>query len=215
MVYTLFQWVINLLIWPGYKLGFVPSFHIPVYRPVLGTGRYSFYSSHRGRPFDYWGGSGLRSDFRKKNIRQADFEGKIPARKYLGLEKIPTLEKISFMEYNGVKTSYIVVCQEKNLSSEVWEKKNSVPKPNHPAHSPPPLPSLQIQMLGSLVKLHLRRFIPGDGKCNSYRCNRGDRDDRGNRGEKGDRGNRGDSRGIKPHHCFVMITNIDRISSQQ
>ena len=78
--------------------------------------------------------------------------------------------------------------------------------------SPPPptllLPKSNGRPLS--IKLQLGRFIPGNGKCNSYRWTRtkSDRDD------KGERGSRGDSRGVKPHHCFVTITNIERISSQ-
>ena len=42
------------------------------------------------------------------------------------------------MTYNAVKKSYTVVCQEKVLLPQVWEKKDFFPKPNHPY---PPSPS--------------------------------------------------------------------------
>ena len=86
----------------------------------------------------------------------------------------------------------------KKLSPEVWEKI-------------PPLPLLPKENGRPLsMKLQLGRFIPGNSKCNSYRWTRtkSDRDD------KGGRGSRGDNRGFKPHNCFVRITNIERISSQ-
>ena len=76
----------------------------------------------------------------------------------------------------------------------------------------PPPPRLLLKANGRplSMKLQLGRFIPGNSKCNSYRWTRtkSDRDD------KGGRGSRGDSTGVKPHHCFVTITNIERISSQ-
>ena len=79
---------------------------------------------------------------------------------------------------------------------------------------PPPPPTLLLPKANGRslsIKLQLGRFISGNGKCNSYRWSRSDRDDRD---EKGERGSRGDSTGVKPHHCFVTITNIERISSQ-
>ena len=77
----------------------------------------------RGRPFDFWGGGGVGYGWFQKEKYPADwFRGeKILARKYLA-EKNPTPKKISFMAYNAEKNSYTVVCQEKILSLEVWEK---------------------------------------------------------------------------------------------
>ena len=55
-------------------------------------------------------------------------------------------------------------------------------------------------MVGPLVKLQLGWTST---KSDSY-----DRD------RKGERGSKGDSRSVKPDHCFVTITNIERISFQ-
>ena len=85
------------------------------------------------------------------------------------------------------KKSYTHVCQEKSITRGLGK---NVP--------PPPtllLPKANGRPLS--IKLQLGRFISGNGKCNSYRWTRSDRDD------KGERGSRGDSTGVKPHHCFV------------
>ena len=80
--------------------------------------------------------------------------------------------------------------------------------------SPPPPLLLKANGRPLSIKLQLGRFIPGNGKCSSYRWTRWTKSDRDDRDEKGERGSRGDSRGVKPHHCFVTITNIEIISSQ-
>ena len=139
-------------------------------------------------------------DFREKNVLQTDFEENKSCNEMPGKKKfLHWRKKKSFMASAG-KKSYTHVCQEKTITRGL--AKNPLPL----------LPKANGRPLS--IKLQLGRFIPGNGKCNVYRWTRWTKSVRDDRDEKGERGSRGDSRGVKPHHCFLTITNIARISSQ-
>ena len=178
---------------------FFATFHWP----ELDT-RYPFYSSQRGRPFDLWGGWGRRVWVISGKKYPADwFRGEKKSCKEMPGQKefLHWRKKKNFMASAGKNLTPMYV--RKKVSPEVWE--NICPPP-------PLLPKANSRPLS--IKLQLGRFIPGNAKCNSYRWTRWTKSDRDDRDEKGERGSRGDSRGVKPHHCFVTITNIERISSQ-
>ena len=70
-----------------------------------------------------WGGGGVWVISEKK-ILQNDFEGKKNSWKEIPDEnKIPTLKKNLSWRIVVKKNSYSVLCQEKILSPEVWERK--------------------------------------------------------------------------------------------
>ena len=144
-------------------------------------------------------------DFRKKKYPADWFRGNKKSCKEMPGQKkfLHWRTKNSFMASAGKNLTPMYV--RKKLSPEVWEKIPPLPL----------LPKANGQPLS--IKLQLGRFIPGNGKWNSYRWTwwtKGDRDNKGNRSDWGERGSRGDNRGFKPHNCFVRITNIERISSQ-
>ena len=185
------------MIGPGYTSGFVATFHWPELDtlPVL----------FRSKRPTVWPLKGLgvegMGDFREKNVLQTDFEENKSCNEMPGKKKfLHWRKKKSFMASAGKDRTPMYV--RKKLSPEVWEK---IP--------PPPL-FLKANGRPLSIKVQLGRFIPGNGKCNVYRWTRWTKSDRDDRDEKGERGSRGDSRGVKPHHCFVTITNIARISSQ-
>ena len=155
-------------------------------------------------PLRGMGAEGM-GDFREKKSCRLISRGKNNSCKEMPGQKefLPWRKKKSFRAAAG-KKSYPHVCQEKTIPRGLGK---NVP--------PPPtllLPKANGQPLS--IKPQLGRFIPGNGKWNSYRWSRWTKRDRDDRGNRSDWGSRGDSTGVKPHHCFVTITNIKRISSQ-